>query len=1368
MKRYKFIIISLYLFLIKLINSYSISELENIISPYAIKGQSCNYKTLLSIDHDVEIDFTPDVIEVVPFKNDKTILLYQTPLGITTSLGSTFDIQIYDIKGTRLLMSGIKYICTEILIEDKYFNITPTSKYQGYGGMSNRIITRWNWTIGNDFNDIGNGFKSIVFPSEFNTSVHFQNSYFFPSFRIFKDSPINPTVTPTMAISNTTHINQYTFQNLFKSNLNILDYNIIGVYPSNNITYLTSFYVIVNVTNNENSYFLLGDSKCIQYPISGNPIKSTEYISIYTNDKFESTVSIDFIISYFTNYIRTYDYKFRQTITTLPNPYIFTSGNLLIEKSIDNDQQYMVTIGFKTLAMKYVYSINGNLDIYFNQYFELPFGITSGTIDNSTTLIVNPVSKNHTSSYNIKIGKWAISSTSPIPLNLKNQIPYIYDINFNYIGSMRGIITLDLVDLNSTFLYSIFTDNYKVNIGNLKTVITTQHLISKGINFNRYQALIDFSTFNFSPNYFLIFDSTNEFRFYDTSSIINSQLKKFPTLPLSFNVTLNDIETISFSQEINNTRIIYIKINNVQLDYTFTFIPLFQFEDLPLNVNSNGPSKILNNQEYKGKYNPESQLFECTFIQPSNLYTGSVDYIIRFTPKEFISQEIILAIGSSAMLNVSSDWADQIGPLVISLKRTASTVTKPIPNTFVGFTIEISDSIGIKQGEIILTSNINPVPLIYKFSNVSFQQQYTLDMNINIGTCISQTWTISDGYLMDQNNFTTYVKPKNYRIHSFMKIINDFQSLSSITLDCLNTEKDIISPKLESYQISFPSGEFNIFSIDKRIVKLYFNITDETFLLYPNDALALYATDSMGKILKFKNWEILAGNGTYIEYSIIFELPFGFGFPNGIAISVYGISDTSYNLLGFTSTYEKPNLLISTRDDDVYPYINSTSKYEINGQLEIFGSYFGNNISDIIFYYNNNQLSIIDSPFLNSFLITPPILIDNDVETLNLSIKIISTGKLSNIFKINISSNSSSSSSNESSESNNLPTNSPQKCFNQCNNNGECTNNGCICKSPWVGLDCSSKVIFVQPIINNTSPFTNFNINENQSFVAIISIIALNEIDKNGNVVNRYDFNEWIVTNNSNSKYGNTNSTISYRYHSTLINENRSPSSMIIPTNITVDIDYFNITQPLNITFANQHLTMNPNSLKYSINLTRYEFESSFNSLQLVLLASIESVDQENECSSKQIGDVVESESEFIKIQMDKISLYGRFIKRGLIDNRVKYVSNTLLDSDYNSIETTSKTQTYIGINIPFYSKSVEIDPDFSILLDNTPASDQQTPLCSIKMNKHLSTSQLIGIIIGTIAFALVIIISISYFIYKRHKQRKQNNILMNKLNNLN
>ncbi|KAF2068268.1 hypothetical protein CYY_010405, partial [Polysphondylium violaceum] len=218
-------------------------------------------------------------------------------------------------------------------------------------------------------------------------------------------------------------------------------------------------------------------------------------------------------------------------------------------------------------------------------------------------------------------------------------------------------------------------------------------------------------------------------------------------------------------------------------------------------------------------------------------------------------------------------------------------------------------------------------------------------------------------------------------------------------------------------------------------------------------------------------------------------------------------------------------------------------------------------------------------------------------------------------------------------------------------------------------------------------------------------------------------------------------------------------------THLNVSIDYFNNDQAVNITFANQVLTMNPYSLKYSVNISQYSFSSSLNTLQVVLSASLES-DESDECSSIQTGNTVESESEFIKMQVNDHSLYGRFIKRGIVDGRIGSISNTPLNTEFKS--TSSKSQTHIGITVPHYKRMVQLDPDFSVLIDNKAATvDSPNSICAVKSKSKLTGAQIAGIVIGCVAFATIAVICVVYYFYKKKKGAQFLKNMNNKLENM-
>ncbi|KAN0040813.1 hypothetical protein ACTFIV_003349 [Dictyostelium citrinum] len=335
-----------------------------------------------------------------------------------------------------------------------------------------------------------------------------------------------------------------------------------------------------------------------------------------------------------------------------------------------------------------------------------------------------------------------------------------------------------------------------------------------------------------------------------------------------------------------------------------------------------------------------------------------------------------------------------------------------------------------------------------------------------------------------------------------------------------------------------------------------------------------------------------------------------------------------------------------------------------------------------------------------------------------------------------------------------ITTNSPKQCLNDCGgpNRGIClASSGCSCISPWIGNDCMSKIVTIpQPptIFSNPSTEITFidisnntnneidNNNNNKLFQSVISIVKLREIDQlNQKEFNSFELKEWIITQIN---------THLFQYQTKI---NNSDSI----TDITVTSQWFN-NQSI-IEFANQTIKINPSSIKYTIKISNYKFSNKQNKLQLVMKASI-SVNKTNDniCPHQEFGETSNGDdSNYLKVQVDNHSLYGRLIKRALIDSIPRSIENIKLDSSSSSSSlSTSTSSLVIGITVPFFKNEIIIDPDFSLLVGSIPNPDN--PICSLKTNSSNSLwiknsiSTLYTIIVcgffGIVAISTIVIFS--------------------------
>ncbi|KAN0030542.1 hypothetical protein ACTA71_009182 [Dictyostelium dimigraforme] len=337
----------------------------------------------------------------------------------------------------------------------------------------------------------------------------------------------------------------------------------------------------------------------------------------------------------------------------------------------------------------------------------------------------------------------------------------------------------------------------------------------------------------------------------------------------------------------------------------------------------------------------------------------------------------------------------------------------------------------------------------------------------------------------------------------------------------------------------------------------------------------------------------------------------------------------------------------------------------------------------------------------------------------------------------------------------------PLKCLggdNPCGgvSQGTCTKNGCVCRSPWVGSDCSSKVIIIpQPSKNYSNPTIqletngddiNRNYTDDTLFKSIISIVKLRELDFNSKEVNSFNFEKWQFNEIDNSTY-------KYESNITVPSANLNENSTI--TNVTITLQWFD--KETNVSFAGDIIKMNPSSIKYTIEISKYKFANQLNRLQLVMSAMLGINKTDGICSNKEFGEQSNEEnSNYLKIRIENHSIYGRFIKRAIVDKtKITSLENSMLDSSTlldstidHQTDSISSPEAYIGITIPYYQNHIIIDPDFSMLLDSREIKSTSS-ICS-KNGSGLSGSKIAAIVICSTFFAVAIGIGAFYYWYKK------------------
>ncbi|KAN0040611.1 hypothetical protein ACTA71_008949 [Dictyostelium dimigraforme] len=414
--------------------------------------------------------------------------------------------------------------------------------------------------------------------------------------------------------------------------------------------------------------------------------------------------------------------------------------------------------------------------------------------------------------------------------------------------------------------------------------------------------------------------------------------------------------------------------------------------------------------------------------------------------------------------------------------------------------------------------------------------------------------------------------------------------------------------------------------------------------------------------------------------------------------------------------------------------LDSIDPTDGNGGTTYLYGYFGNTTSSLYIQIGDNQCNNIQQ--INQSLIQCDIGIGSGFKDVLLQDRDLKV-KVNNLFQYFVP----------------ITPNAPKQCIDNCGgpDQGLCVSSGCSCISPWIGNDCKSKIVFIpQPSTNYSDPsieiplFETYNNTNNETetklFHSLISIVKLRELDFNSNEINSFSFKEW--------EFYKINNEIS-QYKTNFIN-------LGLTTNITITLQWFN--NDSTIEFGNQIINMNPSTIKYTVEISEYKFSSKLNQLQLIMKASI-SVNKTDEiCSDKDFGETSNGDnSNYLKIQVDNHSLYGRFIKRALIDSIPRSIDNVQLDSSMKIIDSASLSQSYIGISVPYFKRNIVLDPDFSLLVGSSPSSDNS--ICSFNSNYFSKTKIAAIVICGFVGISSISTIVIYGYYKTKHDRNVINEI---------
>ncbi|EFA85159.1 hypothetical protein PPL_02159 [Heterostelium album PN500] len=751
------------------------------------------------------------------------------------------------------------------------------------------------------------------------------------------------------------------------------------------------------------------------------------------------------------------------------------------------------------------------------------------------------------------------------------------------------------------------------------------------------------------------------------------------------------------------------------------------------------PEMKLDSLIFKGYFDFSDNLYKIPFTIATCYPPGEIPFIINFPFINIISGEDYFT--TPLIVN-----GDLIPPMITNVTASVQNLIVGADNNLtMAWRFRIVDAKGgFYNGTIQLVSSIDPYPITipinttHLVSGHQYDGVYIVFVSIDVFICQPQIFKLFNATLFDSTGINLYLLEGN-NVDAFLPIYGTpMENQMQINVSCQtpNTLVPISSPPT----LTVNRTTIDVFS-NNRTVEFKLVVNDNIgFSFRHTPVILLTSPYSQPLSIQMKGFYYSINTAKYI---VIYEIPYGYGSMEGIFISVYGVVN---KLLSYSSyptsklaAWSQPYMIQRVSSSDLTPMIDTISSLSnLGGQIMILGNNF---------IPSNTQL-LIDWKDGNGFMPVP-------IASISYSTIIAQIKQTSGNFNLKIKVNAAESNvitvnpiytgptPTPTSTGTPAPSNTSTLCRGTppCNNRGTCTSTGCECKAPWTGPSCSSETIVIVPPTPQPEPQIGINVTDSNTDNIVhsnIKFLQVREIDDVGATVQRFDIKEWILKDKTNS------SNPIFIYSTTLINTT---------TNINVTIMYFK--DEATIKFGSQNLTMQPSSIKFTIEISHFEFTQKVNSLQVVMEASIKGSDKYS-CSSVDFGSATGSKNDiqWIKMDIDKTSLYGRFITFGIVDNRETNIKNGIVDDNdkSGSEEITDSSQfrkVLFGITIPNYNESVLLDPDFSNIL-NTNDDKPTNTLCSSKSSQLLSTGAIIGIVVG--AAALAFIIATIIFLKKKYK----------------
>ncbi|KYR01362.1 hypothetical protein DLAC_01950 [Tieghemostelium lacteum] len=903
-----------------------------------------------------------------------------------------------------------------------------------------------------------------------------------------------------------------------------------------------------------------------------------------------------------------------------------------------------------------------------------------------------------------------------------------------------------------------------------------------------------------------LWDAFNNFNEYnDPMEAFLSSSNEIIYLPTVPNAIDGDFEFSKFHFEnnpmtlsndnVNHNRIYFnltlFNNTNAQLDEIVPmFIPIYRNGIKPLNTFESWIQESVEGNLFTGKWNENYQMFTIDFTLPSNLNDASaIDYLLYLQP--FIHESALLyhLMGTDSQLIIvnPNGVMDQFPPLVPIIEPypsddvTLQSFPEHMENKTIGFNIYIQENYnGFQNGKITIIDSQDFQLYQYEFTKWDMEvnathSHYPLRFQIsnNCGSLLHQ-YNIYSITLWDKHGFKSDLMDI-YSINPFLKFDHLDDSVT-LNVQCQDTTtNDNTPPDLTDFSIidDISSLALDVFTHSGREIKFSLTVQDSQSGVSPihnpwvtlsseglddvqcHSILGDYQLDSSSRITKAK-------------YTCSLFLPYGYGYPNTIVVSVHNLVDNSlnFNAMSASDIVSQYDILFTTNTSTLLqyyqPYIESYSEITVlGGDLILYGYRFGTDKNK--FLINATRVGSISVKSLSSNSV-----VFNISESLPIEFPFqigydngVVGGKLySNTISVNPV------------YSIPLNTKKPLGCSGDpvCGGPGigQCIDNQCVCENMYSGDACLGTI---QPMnnlqFNSTSPmvsmgYQSYEDDEYYSMqIELIKLVEFSTYDSRPGSI-EYSFSElnWQFHNDSSDQANQIDSgsgdssVLSYRYTTTLNNS--------ISTNISVTLQYYPMEK--NFSFGDTQQTIKKQSIKFQVAMDQFPYRKKQNQLSLIYKASIHS---DNGICSQSIHRILSPKMESMTMKINDKVLYSRFLSYAEIDGDIKTIGSDFHTRSTYSDEDdydTKEVVNYVTVSVPYYEKSAKLDPDFILLKDQyfIDNNEEATTCLSVGEEKKplLSKAGIAGVIVGAVILLALIGAVVAYIFIKGRQVKKQSKLL--------